>query len=80
MVERLSLLPVFCGSRCWPLVVCRVVLVLVILVLAVVLALRGYAPGAITGGVLVLVEGAVAVADRLVGSQCVRSVSALPAP
>jgi hypothetical protein len=58
-------------------VVFRVVVVLAVLVLAVVLALRGYPPGTIAGPVLVLVAGTVAAADRLVGVQGVRAVSAL---
>jgi hypothetical protein len=55
----------------------RVVVMLAVLVLVVVLALRGYPPGSITGPVLVLVAGTVAAADRLVGVQGVRAVSAL---
>jgi hypothetical protein len=59
---------------------CRTVIVLAVLVLAVVFALRGYAPEAITGPVLVLVAGAIAAADRLVvGVQRGRAVSAFPA-
>ncbi|MGH3934362.1 MAG: hypothetical protein ACRDS1_05200 [Pseudonocardiaceae bacterium] len=79
---RCSTLPISCrASRCCPLLsICRIVVVLAVLVLAVVLALRGYAPAAITGPVLVLVAGAVAAADRLIGVQRVRPVSALPAP
>lgn len=65
------------GSCCPLLVVFRVVVVLAVLVLAVVLALRGYPPGTIAGPVLVLVAGTVAAADRLVGVQGVRAVSAL---
>jgi hypothetical protein len=57
--------------------ICRVVVVLVVVVLAVVLALRGYPPKAITGPVLVLVGGAVAAVDRLVGVGRRRRVSAL---
>jgi hypothetical protein len=75
-------LPISCrGPRCWPpLSMCRTVIVLAVLVLAVVFALRGYAPEAITGPVLVLVAGAIAAADRLVvGVQRGRAVSALPA-
>jgi hypothetical protein len=69
------------GSRCWPrLSICRTVIVLAVVVLAVVFALRGYAPGLITGPVLVLVAGAVAAADRLVGAQQERPASALPSP
>lgn len=80
IIVRLSLLPVSCGSRCWPLLsVCRVVVVLVVLVLAVVLASRGYAPGDITGPVLVLVAGAVAAADRLTAVPGMGPVSAPPA-
>jgi hypothetical protein len=52
---------------------------LVVLILAVLFALRGYAPEAIIGPVLALVAGAVATIDRLVGVQRVRPVSALPA-
>jgi hypothetical protein len=74
-------LPVFRrGPWCWPsLSICRTVIVLAVLVLAVVLASRGYPPDAITGPVLVLVVGAIAAADRLVGVQRGRAVSALPA-
>jgi hypothetical protein len=78
-------LPVSCrGPRCWPpLSICRTVIVLAVLVLAVVFAvvfaLRGYAPETITGPALVLVAGAIAAADRLVGVQRGRAVSALPA-
>lgn len=56
-------------------------MVLVVLVLAVVLASRGYAPGAITGPVLVLVlvAGTVAAADRLTGVPGMGPVSAPPA-
>jgi hypothetical protein len=81
IIMRCSTLPVSRQtSRCCPLrSICRIVVVLTVLVLAVVLALRGYAPEAITGPVLVLVAGAVAAADRLVGAQRVRAVSTLPA-
>lgn len=74
-------LPVSCrGPRCWPpLSMCRTVIVLAVLVLAVFFASRGYAPEAITGPVLVLVVGAITAADRLVGVQRGRAVSALPA-
>jgi hypothetical protein len=74
-------LPVSCrGSRCWPpLSICRTVIVLAVLVLAVIFAVRGYAPEAITGPVLVLVAGGIAAADRLVGIQRGRAVSAFPA-
>lgn len=74
-------LPVCCrGPRCWPpLLICRTVIVLAVLVLAVVFALRGYSPEAITGPALVLVAGAIAAADRLVGVQRGRAVSAFPA-
>lgn len=78
VIARCSWRPVCCGSCCGPLLsVCRVVVVLVVVVLAVVLALWGYAPGAITGPVLVLVGGAVAAAERLVGVGRGRPVSAL---
>lgn len=66
-----------CGS-CSLLLVCRVVVMLAVVVLAVVLALWGYPPGTIAGPVLVLVAGGVWAADRLVGVQRVHAVSALP--
>ena len=73
--------PFSCGGSCGLLLVlCRVVVVLVVMVLAVVLALRGYPVGAITGPVLVLVAGAVAAADRLTGVPRVGPILALPAP
>ncbi len=77
-----SLLPGSCReSRCCPLLwVCRVVIVLAVLILAVVLALRGYPPEAITGPVLVLVAGAVTAANRLAGAQHRRSATPKPAP
>ncbi len=82
IISCCSRLPVsYGGSRCWPpLSICRTVIVLAVLVLAAVFALRGYAPGDISGPVLVLVAGAVAAADRLVGAQRARSASALPLP
>lgn len=46
----------------------RIVIVIVVLVVVVVFAVQGYPPEAITGPMLVLVSGAVAAADRLVGS------------
>jgi len=58
---------------------CRIVIVLIVLILAMVLALRGYSPEAITGPVLVLVVGTVGVVDRLVGVQSVQAVSTVPA-
>lgn len=81
MIVRCLRLPVSCRRSCCclPLPICRMVIVLAVLVLAVILALRGYPPGAITGPVLVLVAGAVAAADRLVGLRQVRTVSASPA-
>ncbi len=60
--------------------ICRIVIVLAVLVLAVVLALRSYPPGSIIGLVLVLITVAITAADRLVGVQRVHTVSALPAP
>lgn len=75
--------PICCRGSCcccYPLLsICRIVIVVAVLVLAVVLALRGYPPEAITGPVLVLVAGAVAAVDRLLGVQRVRTASALPA-
>jgi hypothetical protein len=75
-------LPVSCrGPRCWPpLSICRTVIVLAVLVLAVVFALRGYSPEAITGPALVLVAGVIAAADRLVGAQRERPASAPSSP
>jgi hypothetical protein len=54
--------------------------VLAVLVLAVVFALRGYSPEAITGPALVLVAGVIAAADRLVGAQRARPASVPPSP
>jgi hypothetical protein len=56
---------------------CRIVVVLTVLALAGVLAVRGYSPEAIAGPILVLVAGAVAAAERLVGIAHTRPVSAL---
>ncbi|MBV8996021.1 MAG: hypothetical protein JO287_20490 [Pseudonocardiales bacterium] len=56
------------------------VVVLAVLILAALLALRGYPPGAITGPVLMLVAGAVSAAGRLVGAQHERSTTTKPAP
>ncbi|MGH3961706.1 MAG: hypothetical protein ACRDRY_00370 [Pseudonocardiaceae bacterium] len=80
IIARCLGLPVPCRRSCGCLLLstCRIVIVLAVLVLAVVLALRGYPPEAITGPVLVLVVGAVAAADRLVGVQRVQTVSASP--
>lgn len=67
------------GPR-YPLLSTRcIVIVLAMLVLAVVLALRGYSPQAITGPVLVLVVGTVAAAERLIGVQGARAISTVPA-
>jgi hypothetical protein len=77
VIARCSRRPICWGSCCGRLLsICRVV-VLVVVVLAVVLALRGYPPKAITGPVLVLVGGAVAAVDRLVGVGRRRRVLAL---
>jgi hypothetical protein len=72
----------FCrGSCCCPLLwICRVVVVLAVLIFAVILAVRGYPPGAITGPVLMLVAGAVTAAGRLVGAQHERSITTTSAP
>ena len=68
-------------SPCCPMMsIGHIVVVLAVFVLAVVLALRGYTPGAITGPLLVLVAVSVEAADQLVGVQQVRPVSALPTP
>lgn len=83
ITNRCSTLPVPCrGSPCCPplLPIWRIVVVLAVLVLAVILALRGYPPEAITGPVLVLVAGAVAAADRVAPGHRERSVSAWHAP
>ena len=66
-IVRCLLLPGSChGSCCCPLLwICRVVVVLAVLILVVVLALRGYAPEAIVGPVLMLVAGTVTAAGRL---------------
>lgn len=81
-IARCSRPPASCQvSPCCPLLsIGRIVIVLAVFVLAVVLALRGYSPVAITGPMMVLVAVAVAAADRLVVVQRVRPVSALPTP
>lgn len=68
----------YCGSRYLLVPTCRIVIVLAVVVLAVVLVVRGYSPEAITGPVLVLGGGAVAVAEQFSGVQGVQAVS--PAP
>lgn len=83
-IARCTRLPAFCQvSRCLLLPLGRIVIVLAVFVFAVVLALRGHSPEAITGPVLALVAIVVAAADRLVGVQHVQHVphgSALPTP
>ncbi len=81
-IARRSLLPGSCReSRCCPLLwICRVVIVLVVLILAVILALRGYPPEAIAGSVVVLVTGAVTAANQLASTQHGRPASPEPAP
>ena len=73
-----SLLPVVWSCCCPMLWICRVVVVLAVLVLAVVLALHGYPPAAITGPVLVLAVGAVGAANRLAGNHAVEPHRARP--
>jgi hypothetical protein len=82
MIARCLRRPACChGGRCCLLLsICRIVIALAVLILAMVLALRGYPLEAITGPLLVLVAGAVAASDRLVDGQRVRTGSALPAP
>jgi hypothetical protein len=55
----------------------RVVVVVVVLVVAAILAVRGYPPEEIIGPMLVLVAGAVAVADRLLSIGPVQPISAV---
>lgn len=77
-----STLPASCRTPrcCSPLLsICRIVVVLAALVLAVILALRGHPPQAITAPALVLVAGAAVAADRLVFGHREQSVSALHA-
>lgn len=57
--------------------ICRMVVVLAALVLAVILALRGHPPQVITGPALVLLAGAAAAAERPVFGHREQSVSAL---
>lgn len=65
-------------SHCCPLLlICRVVMVFLVLLVLVVFALRGYSPEIITDPVLVLMAGAIAAADQLVGVWRVRAASAL---
>lgn len=80
-ITRRLLLPDSCHwSCCCPLLwICRVVVVIAVLILAVVFALRGYPPEAITGPMLVLVAGAVTAAGRLVGAQHGPSATTKPA-
>jgi hypothetical protein len=73
-----TLSPSSTGRRCWVLGVWRIVVTLAVLVVAVIFALRGYAPDAVAGPVLVLVVGTVAAVERLAGMQSARSVSVLP--
>lgn len=80
VAHRLLLSGSYRGSCCCPLLwISRVVVVLVVLILSVILALRGYTPGAITGSVLMLVAGAVTASGRLVGVQDERSTMTKPA-
>ena len=57
---------------------CRIVIVLAVVVLAMVLVVRGYSPESITGPVLVLMGGAIAVAERFNGVQGVQAVAPTP--
>jgi hypothetical protein len=78
IVRCSRLLASYRGSRCCPLLsIGRIVIVLVVLILAVILVVQGYPPEAITGPVLVLLAGAVAAADRLVGMGRTRPASVL---
>lgn len=78
-VRCLTLSHPYRGSRYPLLSTCRIVVVLTVLALAVVFALQGYSPEAITGPMLVLVTGAVAASDRLVAIGHTRPVSGLTA-
>jgi hypothetical protein len=55
----------------------RIVVVVLVLVVAAVLAVRGYPPEEITGPILVLVAGAVAAADQLLSVGSRQPVSAV---
>jgi hypothetical protein len=78
ITTRCVTLSLSCRGSCCPLLWgFRVVVMLAVLVLVVVLALRGYPPGSVVGPLLVLAAGTVAAADRLVGVQGARAVSAL---
>jgi hypothetical protein len=78
MISRCLPLPVYREPQRWPwLLIGRIVIVITVLVVAAVLAVRGYPPDEIAGPMLVLVTGAVAAVDRLsVG--CAQPASALP--
>jgi hypothetical protein len=55
----------------------HIVVVVLVLVVAAVLAVRGYPPEEITGPMLVLVTGAVAATDRLLSVSSRQPVSAV---
>jgi len=77
VIDRYLPRPVYQGSRCCPLLLIgRIVVVVVVLVIAAVLAVRGYPLEQIIGPMLVLVAGAVAATDRLLGIGPVPPVSA----
>jgi hypothetical protein len=79
VIARCLSLPVYRQPQRWRwLLIGRIVIVVTVLVVAGVFAVRGYPPGEIAGPMLVLVAGAVAVVERLVGEGRAQSASALP--
>jgi len=77
VVDRYLSRSVYQGSRCCPLLLIgRIVVVVLVLIVAAVLAVRGYPPEEIMGPMFVLVAGAVTAADRLFSVGSVRLVSA----
>lgn len=77
VIDRYLPQPVYLGSRCCPLLIGRIVVVVVVLVVAAVLVVSGYPLEEVIGPMLVLVSGAVAATDRLVGIGPVSPVSAV---
>jgi len=78
VIDRYLPRSVYEGSRCCPLLLIgRIVVVVVVLAVAAVLTVKGYPPEEIIGPMLVLVAGAVAAADRLLGIGPVQPVSAV---
>ena len=69
VIAQCLLLPAYHRPRCCPLPsIGRIVIVISVLVVAAVLAVKGYSPDEITGPMLVLVAGAVTAADPLAGT------------